>query len=85
MDEYIATDACGAIAADDKIEALVDQTLDWLRPQLVDLARGLNDALTPAGFLQFELALSFLLRGFGRSVMELLLNNLEGDGSCAAS
>ncbi len=81
MDEYIATDACGAIAADDKIEALVDQTLDWLRPQLVDLARGLNDALTPAGFLQFELALSFLLRGFGRSVMELLLNNLEGDGS----
>lgn len=81
MDEYIAKDARRAIAADDDIEAFVDQTLDGLRPQLVDLARGLRGALTPAAFFQFELALFLLLRDFGRCWLELLLNGLEGDGS----
>ena len=81
MDEYIATDTRRAIAADDDMEAFVDQTLDWLRPQLVDLARGLRGALTPAAFFQFELALFLLLRDFGRCWLELLLNGLEGDGS----
>lgn len=45
MIKHIATDASKASAADDKIEALVDQTLDWLRPRLVDLARSTRGAL----------------------------------------
>ncbi|MGH6796324.1 MAG: hypothetical protein ACREDH_14280 [Methylocella sp.] len=37
--------------------------------------------MTPAAFLQLEVALFLLLRDFGRLWMELLLNHLEGDGS----
>lgn len=81
MDEYIATDACSAISADDRIEELVDQAWDGFRPQLLQLARSLHGGLTPTAFFQLELALFMQLREFGRLWMELLLNNLEGDGS----
>lgn len=80
MDEYIATDACQARAADGWIEAVVEQALDDLRPRLVNLARGLDERLTPTAFLQLELALFIVVREFGRLWMELMLNHLEGDG-----
>jgi hypothetical protein len=84
MAEYIATDADQATAtsADGGIESQIDAALDWLRPRLVDLCRSMEGGLTPTDFFQFELALFGLLRDFGRLLLELLLNNLEGDGTC---
>ena len=81
MSKHIATDVRDVSAEDERIKALVDQTLDWLRPRLIDSARDLRGAMTPAAFFQFELALFLLVREFGRLWMELLLNHLEGDGS----
>lgn len=83
MGQYIATDADGATSADGRIECQVDEALDWLRPRLVNLGRTLNgEGLTPTAFFQFELALFVLLRDFGRLLMEVFLNGLEGVGTC---
>ena len=84
MAEYIATDAnqSTATSANDGIVGQIDETLDWLRPRLVDLCRSLESGLTPTDFFQFELAVFVLLRDFGRLLLELLLNHLEGDGTC---
>ena len=72
MSKHIATDVRDASAEDERIKALVDQTLDWLRPRLIDSARDLRGAMTPAAFFQFELALFLLVRELGRLWMELL-------------
>jgi len=83
MDQFIPTDGYRATATDGKVEKKVDEVLNWLRPQLVTLGRALHDGpLTPTVFLQFELALFVLLRDFGRLLLEVLLNGLEGDGTC---
>jgi len=81
MSQSTATDAKGATAADEQIERNVDEALDWLRPRLIDLTGSLRAGpLTPARFCQFEQALFQLLLAFGRLVLELILNGLEGDG-----
>lgn len=82
MAQFIRTDASAATATDDPIESLVDEAWTWLRPQLVQLVRCLSgEPLTPQRFLRIELSLFILLRGFGRFLLERLLNGLEGDGT----
>jgi len=84
MAEYIATDSDHATATlvDGGIERQIDDAWDWLRPQLLDLCRSVEGGLTPTIFFRFEVALFALLRDFGRLLLELLLNNREGDGTC---
>lgn len=80
MSQSIATDANWA-TSDQEIERNVDEALTWLRPRLIDLTRTLRAGpLTPTMFCQFERTLVQLLLGFGRLVLELMLNGLEGDG-----
>ena len=80
MVQCIATGIRQATATEGLLEAQTDQTLNWLRPQLIDLAHRLHgELLTPAVFLQRELALLGLLREFGRRLLERLLNSLEPD------
>lgn len=82
MRQCIATDRSEATPAGNEVEVWVEAVLDWLRPQLVKLARTVVDRQpTPAGFSQFELELVGLLRECGRLFLERLLNGLEGDGS----
>ncbi len=82
MAQFIAKDAYRATSVDDGIESRVDEALDWLRPRLLDLARELyGGQLRATVFFQLELALLGLLREFGRFVLELLLNGLEGSGT----
>lgn len=83
MDQCIARDAYRATAADGLIESQVEETLSWLRPRLVELGCTFRGTpRTPTGFVQFEVALFALLRDFGRLLLEVLLNGLEGDGTC---
>jgi hypothetical protein len=86
MGQYTATDRREATAtatgADCGLERQVEEALAWLRPRLIDLARELeHEGMNSVLFLQFELALVVLVRDFGRLLMELWLNTLEGDGS----
>ena len=82
MCQSIARDAYRTTASVDRIESQVEAALDWLRPQLLDLARAvLSGQLTPAVFFRLELELLHLLRDFGRVFLERLLNEREGDGS----
>jgi hypothetical protein len=82
MGQSIARGAYRSTAAVDGIESQVEAVLDWLRPELLKLARALQGgSLAPVAFLQFELQLVRLLREFGRVLLERLLNAQEGDGS----
>ena len=82
MGQSIALDACRATAAVDGIESQVEAVLDWLRPELLKLARAvLGGPLTPVVFFQFEWQLVRLLREFGRLFLERLLHGREGNGS----
>jgi hypothetical protein len=84
MAQFIRTDASAATATDDydHFDSLVDEAWTWLRPPLVQLVRRLcAEPLTPQRFWEFEISLFILLRGFGRQLLELLLNGLEGDGT----
>ncbi|NLX99293.1 MAG: hypothetical protein GXY83_24415 [Rhodopirellula sp.] len=81
MVQFTTTDAHRATAVVDSVESQVEAALDWLRPQLLDWARGMQGGqLTPAVFFRLELSLVVLLRDFGRFLLELLLNGCEGDG-----
>jgi hypothetical protein len=81
MGQCTATDAGRATAAVDGIESQVEAALDWLRPELLKLARVLRSGpLTPVVFVQLEWQLVRLLREFGRLFLERCLNGLEGDG-----
>ena len=82
MGQSIATDAHREMGEVDRIESQVEAALDWLRPQLLDLARAVQvGQLTPAVFFQLELQRFQLLRDFGRLLLERLLNEREGDGT----
>lgn len=81
MGQSIATDACWATATVNNLEIQVEAALDWLRPELLNLGRTLQEGqLTPVVFLRLELELLRLLREFGRVFLERLLNEREGDG-----
>ena len=82
MGQSIATDADRATVAADRIESQIEGALDWLRPQLLELARAMQvEQLTPAVFFELEFRLLRLLRDFGRVLLERLLNEREGDGT----
>jgi len=81
MSQFIATGAFRSTATVESAEDQVERALDWLRPELLELARAIQRGpLTPAVFLQLELKLFVLLREFGRMLLEMLLNGREGDG-----
>jgi len=51
----------------DRVEQEVDAALNWLRPQLMKLARSIQaGSLTPGLFFQIEVQLMVCLRDFGR-------------------
>jgi hypothetical protein len=82
MRQSIATDADRATALRDDVERQVDKTLDWVRPQLVELVLAFRAwGVTPRAFLAFEQALFQLLLRLGRQLLEIVVNGLEGDGS----
>lgn len=81
MAQFTSTDAKRATPVIDGVERQVDAVIEWLRPQLVAWARTLQEGpLTPARFFGWECALVVLLRGFGRELLEQVLNRQEGDG-----
>jgi hypothetical protein len=85
MAQSIATEVDRATAELDRVEQEVEAALDWLRPQLLKLARAMQaGSLTPVLFLQIEVQLVELLRDFGRWLLERLLNAREGDGRLLA-
>jgi hypothetical protein len=53
MGQSIATDADRATVSADRIESQIEGALDWLRPQLLELARAMQvEQLTPAVFFE---------------------------------
>lgn len=61
-----------------RAEELVDQVWRAVRPKLVELVQGLlSRPLSPAVFLQFEIALLTLVRELGRGLLESVVNALE--------
>jgi hypothetical protein len=81
MAQSISRSGVEATSPGREIEAKVDETLNWLRPRLVELCQRFVCApRTPTSFVALELGLVMLLREFGRALLEGLLNGLEGDG-----
>jgi hypothetical protein len=81
MVQSIAREVDRATAELDRVEQEVEAALNWLRPQLMKLARSIQaGSLTPGLFFQIEVQLMVSLRDFGRLLLERLLNAREGDG-----
>jgi len=72
-------DGAAKATAEQPAEAIVDELLDWLRPQLIELVESIKAGLRPTTFLTFELSLLNLVREFGRLLLQRCLNGLEDD------
>lgn len=58
---------------------LVDQVWKTVRGELAELVASLSGDVTPDVFMEFELALSELVRELGRGIVEQATNKLEKD------